>query len=130
MTRQPLVLHGGLFAGVAVGAAVLAALWPASGAVRSVALAGVGACVVTGVFALLMKRRAGSLNGALLAVVVVFGIRALVVTAGAALAAKRGGGAMPFVWGFFGTYFPMQWVEVSYLLSAAKQAKSQEVERR
>lgn len=130
MKRDPLVLHGGVFAGVAVGAVMLAALWPASGPTRAVAVAGVGACVLTGALALWLKRRAGSLNGALLAVVVVFGLRALVATAGAALAAGHGGGAMPFVWGFFGTYFPLQWVEVSYLLATAKQAKSQEVERR
>ena len=45
-----------------------------------------------------------------------FGLRAMVATAGAFLFGRMSSGALPFVWGFFGTYFPLQWVEVSYLL--------------
>lgn len=124
------MVHGGLFAGVTVGGVVLAAMWPASDAARTAAVAGVGLCAATGLLGLVFKPRAKSLKAALLAVVVLFGLRALVATSGAVWASRLGGGAMPFVFGFFGTYFPLQWVEVSYLLAAAKQAKSQEVERR
>lgn len=128
--RAPLVVHGGLFAGIAVGAVVLAALWPAEGASRLAAAAGAALCGVTGMPALLLKQRARTLNGALLVVMTVFGVRAFAVMVGAMVAARWGGGVMPFVWGFFGTYFALQWVEISYLLAEAKQARSQEAERR
>lgn len=130
MSRSPLVIHGGLFAGIAVGAVMLAALWPSGGATRIAAAAGAGLCGVTGVLALVLKQRARTLNGALLVVMVVFGVRAFAVMIGAMVAARWGGGVMPFVWGFFGTYFALQWVEISYLLAEAKQARSQQVERR
>ncbi|MBX5480611.1 MAG: hypothetical protein IRZ16_02000 [Myxococcaceae bacterium] len=125
MTAKVLALHGGLFAGVAVGAVVLALLWPAQAAAQRTAAVGAAMCAGSGALALLFKRRARSLNAALLVVVLVFGVRAALVTAGALLAQRLGGGAMPFVWGFFGTYFPLQWIEVSYLVQAAKQTRSQ-----
>lgn len=116
MTRHPLMIQGGLAAMVVVGGVLLAAMWPASQAVRAAAVAGVVSCAATGVLSLLFKTWARSLNSALLVVVMLFGLRAMVATAGAFLFGRMSSGALPFVWGFFGTYFPLQWVEVSYLL--------------
>lgn len=126
MTRDPLVVHGGLFVGLSVGAVLLALLWPGGGAPGGTAAAGAAVCALSGAVALAFKGRAQSLNGALLAVVVLFGARVFLVTVGATLAYRWGGRAAPFIWGFFGTYFPLQWIEISYLVAVAKQAKSQQ----
>jgi hypothetical protein len=116
-----LLRHAAVALGISVGAAVLALAWPAAAEARWTALAGVAACSVSGFVSLAFKSQARSVNEGLLAVVLVFGVRAAVALLGATWAIQFGGGAMPFVIGFFGTYFPLQWVEIRYLLVAVKQ---------
>jgi hypothetical protein len=55
-----------------------------------------------------------------LAVVLVFGLRAGLVAVGTTWAIRWGGGAIPFIVGFFGIYFPLQWIEIRYLLLSLK----------
>ena len=37
-------------------------------------------------------------------------------------AVRRGAGAVPFVAGFFAAYFVVQWIEVSYVMAASRDA--------
>ena len=112
--------YGAISLGLTVGALLLAALWPASPEVRLTAVAGVVASSAAGFFSLALKSRARTVNEGLLVVVVVFGMRAVVAAVGVLLAIRAGGGPIPFVAGFFGSYLPMQWVEIRYLVVALK----------
>lgn len=116
--------HAGLAAGVMAVAMVLAAFLPRAAEARQSALVGVVLAAVTGVVALVLKRRAMSrdLNAALKVVGVVFGMRALGVVVGLLVVVDRGLSAVAFVAGFFGTYFVLQWIEVSYVMAASKDA--------
>jgi hypothetical protein len=116
--------HAGLAAGVMAVAMVLAAFLPRAAEARLSALVGVVLAAVTGVVALVLKRRAVSrdLNAALKVVGVVFGMRALGVVVGLLVVVDRGLSAVAFVAGFFGTYFVLQWIEVSYVMAASKDA--------
>jgi hypothetical protein len=116
--------HAGLAAGVMAVAMVLAAFLPRAAEARLSALVGVVLAAVTGVVALVLKRRAVSrdLNAALKVVGVVFGMRALGVVVGLLVVVDRGLSAVAFVAGFFGTYFVLQWIEVSYVMAASKGA--------
>jgi hypothetical protein len=51
---------------------------------------------------------------------VVFGLRLVLVAAGLAYVRVKGGSVVPFVAGFFGCYFVLQWVEISYVLAEQK----------
>ena len=88
------------------------------------ALWGVGLAAVTGAVALVLKRRAvkQDLNAALKMVGVVFGLRAVGVMVGLWGVISRGMAAVPFIAGFFGVYFALQWIEVSYVMAASKGA--------
>jgi hypothetical protein len=115
------LLHfGAISLGLSVGALLLAAMWPASPEARLTAVAGVAASCIAGFISLALKSRARTVNEGLLAVAVVFGMRAMVAAVGVTWAMKAGGGAIPFVAGFFGSYFPLQWVEIRYLVVALK----------
>jgi len=116
-----LVRHLSVAFGIGGGGVLLALLWPASWEARSTAVVGVVTCAVCGFASLLFKSRARTVNGALLVVVMVFAARAAVALIGATWAIRWGGGVIPFVIGFFGTYFPLQWLEIRYLLVAVKQ---------
>ncbi|RKH62311.1 hypothetical protein D7X96_29940 [Corallococcus interemptor] len=121
--RDPFWTHAGLAAAVmGVGAAVAAAL-PKVTEDRVSALLGVGIATVTGVLALVLKRRAVSqadLKAALKVVGVVFALRGVGVGLGLAWVVSRGLSAIAFVGGFFGVYFALQWIEVSYVMAASK----------
>jgi len=53
---------------------------------------------------------------------VVFGLRAVAVAVGLLVVVQRGMSAVAFVAGFFGVYFALQWIEVSYVTAASKDA--------
>ncbi|XXF78571.1 hypothetical protein P2318_02090 [Myxococcaceae bacterium GXIMD 01537] len=117
-------LHAGLGAGVAAVGLVLAALLPRTAEGRQGALVGVVVAAATGVVALWLKRQAvrRDLNAALKVVGVVFGLRAAAVVVGLLVVAQRGLGTVAFVAGFFGVYFALQWIEVSYVMAASRDA--------
>jgi hypothetical protein len=105
--------------------ALVAGLLPRVAEDRISALWGVGLSAVTGVLALVLKRRAlrkQDLKSAMKAVGIVFGLRAVGVLVGLFGVVSRGLGAVPFVGGFFGVYFALQWIEVSYVMAASKNA--------
>ncbi|WP_239470919.1 hypothetical protein [Archangium violaceum] len=102
----------------------LAAFLPREAEARQSAVIGVTLAAVTGVVSLVLKRRAvrKDLNAALKVVGVVFGLRAVGVVVGLLWVVQRGLGAVAFVAGFFGTYFVLQWIEVSYVMAASRDA--------
>jgi hypothetical protein len=116
--------HAGLAAVVATVAVAVGALLPRTAEARLSSLVGVGLAAVTGAVALVLKRRAVSqdLNAALKVVGWVFGMRAVGVVVGLLWVVTRGLEAVAFVAGFFGTYFALQWIEVSYVMAASKGA--------
>jgi hypothetical protein len=116
--------HAGLAAGV-VGLGLGLAVWlPETAESRLAALLGVGLSGVTGALALVLKRRAvrKDLKAALKVVGVVFGVRGVGVLVTLLWVVSRGWGAVAFVAGFFGTYFALQWIEVSYVMAASQDA--------
>lgn len=116
--------HAGLAAGVAVAGLAMAAFLPEAPESRQSAFIGVALAAVTGAVALVLKRRAvrKDLNAALKAVGVVFGLRAVGVVLGLLWVVQTGLGPVAFVAGFFGTYFVLQWIEVSYVMAASQNA--------
>lgn len=117
--------HAGLAAGVMAVGLVLAAWLPREVEGRQSALVGVGLAAVSGVVALWLKRRAlgqKDLKAALKVVGVVFGLRAVAVVLGLWVVVQRGLSAVGFVAGFFGVYFALQWIEVSYVMAASRDA--------
>jgi hypothetical protein len=116
--------HAGLAAAVVVLGLGLAAWVPETAESRLAAGVGVGLCGATGALALVLKRRAvqRDLKAALKAVGVVFGVRAVGVLVALLWVVSRGWGAVAFVAGFFGTYFALQWIEVSYVMAASQGA--------
>ncbi|NTX05435.1 hypothetical protein HUA74_28075 [Myxococcus sp. CA051A] len=122
--KDPFGSHAGLAAGVAVVGAAVAGLLPTVVENRVSALWGVGLAAVTGVVALLLKRRAvkQDLKAAMKVVAVVFGLRAVAVLVGLLGMISRGLQPVPFIAGFFGVYFALQWIEVSYVMAASKGA--------
>ncbi|MBF5045838.1 hypothetical protein IR215_25815 [Simulacricoccus sp. 17bor-14] len=115
-------VHAGAAAGVVVGAALAAWLLAQPGGTRESALVGVGLAGASSAVALLLKRRAvqGDLKAALKVMGMVFGLRAVLVAVGLAVAVKQGGSAVAFVLGFFGAYFALQCIELSYVVAAAR----------
>ncbi len=116
--------HAGLAAGVMGVGLALAAFLPREAEARQAAFIGVALAAVTGAVGLVLKRRAvrRDLNAALKVVGVVFGMRAVGVVVGLLWVVERGLGAVAFVAGFFGTYFVLQWIEVSYVMAASQNA--------
>jgi hypothetical protein len=114
--------HAGLAAGVMAVGLVLAAWLPRTAEGRQSALVGVALAAVSGVVALWLKRRAvqKDLKAALKVVGVVFGLRAVSVVVGLLVVVQRGLEAVAFVAGFFGLYFVLQWIEVSYVMAASR----------
>jgi hypothetical protein len=114
--------HALVAAGVAVVGLALAAGLPQSPEHRWPALWGTGLAAVTAVVSLPLKRWAvrKSLRAALKAVGLVFGLRVVAVGAGLYAMVSRGLGPWGFVVGFFGVYFVLQWVEISYVNAAAR----------
>ena len=122
--KDPFGAHAGLAGGVAVVGVAVAALLPRVVEDKVSALWGVGLAAVSGAVALVLKRRAvkQDLNAALKMVGVVFALRAVCVLVGLLGMISRGLAAVPFIAGFFGVYFALQWIEVSYVMAASKGA--------
>lgn len=101
-----------LAAGVAVGLSL-------EGSARLGVLTGVGMVAVSGVVALLLKRRAAprGLTAAMVALAWPFGLRGVLVAAGVVVL-QRWQGAVPwFVGGFFLPYLVVQLIEVRFVLA-------------
>ena len=123
--RDPFPAHAAVAAAVMVAGVVVAAVLPKVAEDRSAALLGVGLSAATGVLALWLKRRAmgqADLKAALKVVGVVFALRGVGVGLGLAWVVSRNLSAIAFVGGFFGVYFALQWIEVSYVMAATKAA--------
>jgi hypothetical protein len=90
--------------------------------VRLGAFVGVGSAVFSGAIALPLKQRAvaRSLKAAMSVLGVVFGVRLVLLAAGLLFARFRGYSPVAFVVGFFGVYFVLQWIEISYVLAEHK----------
>ncbi len=116
--------HAGLALVVAVVGLALAAFLPRMAEERLAAVVGVALAAATGAVGLVLKRRAvrRDLTAAMKMVGVVFGMRAVGVVAGLVWVVTRGLSAVAFVAGFFGTYFVLQWIEVSYVMAASRDA--------
>jgi hypothetical protein len=116
--------HAMVAAGVAVVGLGLAAGLPQTPEYRWPAVWGTGLAAVTGAVSLALKRRAvqRSLPAALKVVGLMFGLRAVAVAAGLYAMVSRGFTPWGFVGGFFGVYFVLQWVEISYVNAASKSA--------
>jgi hypothetical protein len=114
--------HAGLAAGVVAAGLALAAFLPGEAEARQPAFIGVALAAVTGAVALVLKRRVvhKDLKAALKVVGLVFGMRAVGVVVGLLWAVRAGLSAVAFVVGFFGTYFVLQWIEVSYVMAASR----------
>ena len=97
--------------------------WPEGGPGRKAAMEGVLLCAASGAVSFALQRRARTVKEALLVLVVMFGVRIFIVVLGVTAAIRGGGGAMPFVYGFFGTYFPLQWLEIWHLLAENERGK-------
>jgi hypothetical protein len=91
--------------------------WPEGGPARKAAVDAVLLCAGSGAVSFAIQRRTRTVKQALLVLVVMFGVRICIVVLGVTAAIRGGGGAMPFVYGFFGTYFPLQWLEIWHLLA-------------
>ena len=116
--------HAGLAAAVAVVGVALAFVLPRAAESTRSALIGVVLAAGTGAVGLGLKRRAvrRDLTAALKVVGLVFGMRAVGVGVGLWWVVDRGLSAVAFVVGFFGTYFVLQWIEVSYVMAASRDA--------
>lgn len=88
---------------------------------RWAAFAGVVLALFTCLFALVMKGFAirKNMDATLLTIGVTFFLRLLVV-AGLVIVAAQYGHGMAATIGFFGAYFPMQIIEISYVLRSAR----------
>ena len=88
------------------------------------ALFGVLLAAGTGAVGLWLKRRAlrRDMVAALKVVAVVFGMRAALVVVGLVWVVRREWDVVAFVAGFFGTYFMLQWIELSYVMAASRNA--------
>ena len=97
-------------------------LIPRSEVDRWAAFVGVAEATFSGAAALSLKRWAlqRSVRAALAMMAVVFGVRFLLVAAGLAYVKVKQGGVMAYVAGFFGVYFAVQGVEISYVLVESK----------
>ncbi len=122
--EDPFAGHAGLAAGVVAVGLVLGWVLPRLPETRLPACVGVGLAGLSGAVALVLKRRAvrRDLKAALKSVGVVFGLRAVMVAAGLYWVVSRGLEAVAFVMGFFGVYFALQWIEISYVMAASKDA--------
>ena len=109
---------------VLVGLLGVAGAWglPKTAEDRLGAFVGVGAAVFSGALALPLKKRAlnESVQAALKVMGMVFGVRLVLVAAGLWLTLRKGAGPVPFTLGFFGVYFALQWIEISYVLAEQK----------
>ena len=119
-SRLPLYLGLAMVAG-AVGFGV-AAWAPESAQARKAALVGVAEMVASGLVGLWLKRwaLAFSMGRALGVVGVIFMLRLMLVSVGLVLVVRAGWSGTAFAVGFFGEYFVLQWIEVTYVVAESK----------
>jgi hypothetical protein len=124
--KDPFVFHAALVGLVGVLGVLGAYFLPREPSDRLAAFIGVGAAVFSGAIALPLKQRAmaRSIKAALAVLGVVFGVRMVLVGAGLVFAKMRGLGMVSFTMAFFGAYFVLQWVEISYVLAEQKRRGS------
>jgi hypothetical protein len=128
--RDPLALHVVVSLAVVVLAWVVCVwVWPYGSPARRAAMTGVWMSAGAGALSIVLFRRARSIKQALLVLVLLFGVRIVLVALGATWAI-RSGGVMPFVFGFFGTYFPLQWVEIHSLIAENRRGEKRGRETR
>lgn len=103
---------------VALAGVVAAFALPKSDSDRQAALLGVCLSAASTPAALYLKRWAveRSLKASLSILGIVFAIRLILVSVGLMLVLWSKAGVVAFTIGFFGVYFLLQWVEISYLL--------------
>ena len=120
--RDPLPRYAAGVVAVGVAGMLAIVLIPASPAQRLGAFVGVAGATLSSAAALSLKRwaLARSLKAALGMVGVTFGMRMVLVGAGLAYVKVKGAGVLPFTMGFFGVYFVLQWLEISYVLAESK----------
>lgn len=120
--RDRLPVFAGWVAGIGflglAGASLLARDPPS----RMGALLGVAASLLSGLIALSLKRWAmdRSIQLALGMIGVSFLVRLVWIGVGIAVVMAKGASLLPFTAGFFGVYFPLQWVEIGYILAESK----------
>ena len=103
---------------VALAGVLAAAAFTKSDSDRFAALLGVCLSAASTPAALYLKRWAveKSLKASLTILGIVFAIRLILVSVGLMLVLWSKAGLVAFTIGFFGIYFLLQWVEISYLL--------------
>jgi hypothetical protein len=116
--------YAGLSTVVAAVAMGLAVWLPGELGLGRGAVFGALLAVVTGAVALGFKRRAlrRDMVAALMVMAWVFGMRAVGVVVGVVWVVRHGWDVVAFVAGFFGTYFMLQWIELSYVMAASRNA--------
>lgn len=113
------------WAAVASAVAVGLAVWlPGELGLGRGAVFGALLAVGTGAVGLWLKRRAlrRDMVAALKVVAQVFGMRAAGVVVGLVWVVRHEWDVVAFVAGFFGTYFVLQWIELSYVMAASRNA--------
>jgi hypothetical protein len=120
--KDPFFVHSAMVVAAGMLGLVGAYLLPRSPADRLPAFIGVAAAVFSGVVALSLKRRAlkRSISAALLMLGVVFGLRMVLVALGLLYVIRAQLGQLAFILGFFGVYFALQWIEISYVHAATR----------
>ena len=120
--RDPLPWYAAGVVAVGVAGMLAIVLIPTSPAQRMGAFVGVAGATFSSAAALSLKRwaLARSLKAALGMIGVTFGMRMVLVGVGLAYVKVKGGGVVPFTAGFFGVYFVLQWLEISYVLAESK----------
>jgi hypothetical protein len=117
-------VHSGLTVAAAAVGLLAAGLASRTAEERLAAVVAVGLAALTGAVALVLQRRTvrQGMQAALKVVGIVFGLRAICVVVGLLWVVSQGLDAVAFVAGFFGTYFVLQWIDVSYVMAASKDA--------
>jgi hypothetical protein len=124
--RDPFFLYASLVTLIGSLGVLVAYYLPKDQLIRWGGFIGVSAAVFSGAVALPLKQRAvaKSLKAAMGVLGVVFGVRLVLLAAGLLFVRFRGYSPVAFVVGFFGVYFALQWVEISYVLAEHKRRSS------
>jgi len=125
--KKRTVLYIEVLLGLFLAGLAAAYLLPGSASGRSGALGGVGLAASSALVALYLKRWAveKSLKASLAIVGIVFLLRLLLVSVGLMLVLWFKAGVVAFTAGFFGIYFVLQWLEISYLLGGRSRGPRQ-----
>jgi hypothetical protein len=120
--QDPLPRYVGMVVAVGALGFLAAYLVPRGQPARWATFIGVAEATASGAAALSLKKWAlgRSLKASLAMLGGVFALRLILAVSGLAYVKVKSGAVLPFVAGFFGTYFVLQWVEISYVLAEAK----------